>query len=77
MKIPALNCLKPTRKKLTAQDVLRSELKKAHDLHPAWAMPGAVINALEDAGFVIMSADERESEIAFAFQAGVDSVTEA
>ena len=65
------------KKKLNAQDVLRSELKKAHDLHPAWAMPGAVIGALEDAGFTIISNDELDNEIALAFQAGVDSVIEA
>lgn len=64
-------------KKLTAQDVLRSELKKAHDLYPAWAMPGAVIGALEDAGFTIISNDDLDTEIELAFQAGADSVLEA
>jgi hypothetical protein len=75
MKFP--NCLKAPQKKMTAQDVLRAELKKAHDLHPAWAMPGAVITALTDAGFTIISNDELDTEIALAFQAGVDSVAEA
>lgn len=77
MKCKLGNHLMRPRRKVTAQDILRSELRKAHDLHPAWAMPGTVINALEDAGFLIMSHDDMENEIAFAFQAGVDSVLDA
>lgn len=61
-------------KTLTAADVLRSELEKAHDIAPGYVLPGSVVSALEDAGFVIMSADDIENEISLAYQAGVDSV---
>ena len=77
MKNPLRNCRKPPIRKLTPEDVIRSVLKQAYDVHPAHLMPTAVIVALADAGFAVMSGDEVENEIALAFQAGVDSVTQA
>lgn len=67
---------KPQRKKPTPADVIRSELQKAYDLHPAYLMPGAVIGALEEAGFTIISTDDLDREIAYAYQAGTDDAAE-
>jgi len=61
------------RKKLTACDVLREQLSIAYDLHPGHLLPAAVEAALEDAGFLIMSADQLAAETELAFQAGADA----
>ncbi len=64
---------KPKRQKITARDVLREQLSIAYDLHPGHLMPAAVELALEDAGFLIMSADQLAAETELAFQAGADA----
>lgn len=76
MRIPFLNCGKAPRKtqKPTAESVILSELRKAYDLHPVRVMPGAIVAALDDAGFTIISYDDLDNEIALAHQAGVESV---
>lgn len=76
MKITVPNRPKRLQRKLTAEDVILPVLERGHDLHPAYLMPGAVTYALREAGFVILSTDDLDNEIALAYQAGVDSVTE-
>lgn len=56
--------------KRTVNDVLREVLERAHGLHPAYLMPGAIISALEEAGFMIISHEDFDGEIALAYQAG-------
>ena len=67
----------PGRKKkstpITARDVLREQLSIAYDLHPGYLMPASIEAALEDAGFLIMSADQLAAETELAFQAGADA----
>ena len=57
-------------RKVTAEDVLSQELQKAHRLHPNRLLPSSVIAALDDAGFIIISHDDLENEIALAHAAG-------
>jgi hypothetical protein len=45
-------------------------MQKAYSIYPAHMMPSAIIRLLADSGFVIMSEDEIQAEIALAFQAG-------
>jgi hypothetical protein len=45
-------------------------MQKAYSIHPAHMMPSAIIRLFADSGFVIMSEDEIQAEIALAFQAG-------
>ena len=59
-----------TPKPPTALDVLRAELAKAYELHPAYLMPGSIVTALEEAGFTIISHDDLDREIALAYAAG-------
>jgi len=42
-------------------------------MYPARMMPGTIISALNDAGFVIVSEADLDAEIALAFQAGEES----
>lgn len=60
------------RKKLTPEDVIRESLATAYAIHPGHLMPGAVISALEAAGFTIIAQDDLDREIADAHQAGVN-----
>ena len=48
-------------------------MQKAYSIYPARMMPSAVIRLFADAGFVIMSEDEFQAEIAIAFQAGFEN----
>ena len=61
----------------TASDVIQSQLQKAYALHPGHLMPGAVIAALGEAGYTILSNDELDNEVALAYEAGVDAGCEA
>lgn len=75
MRIPIRKDRRSPRKKPTAEDVLRSELKKWYDIFPV-EMPSILLSALADDGFTIMSADDLQNEIALAHQAGRDDVRE-
>lgn len=79
MRIPFLNCGKAPQKKQkpTAEGVILSELKKAYDIHPVRVMPSAVVAALDEAGFTIISYDDLDNEIALAHQAGVENGVES
>lgn len=57
----------------TPESVIFEVMQKAYSIHPARMMPSAIIRLLADAGFVIMSEDEIQAEIALAFQAGQES----
>ena len=59
--------------KSTPESVISAVMQKAHSIYPARMMPSAVIRLLSDAGFVIVSEDEIQSEIVIAFQAGQES----
>lgn len=69
MKIPLL---KRREKKLTATAVIQTQLMKAYDVYPTHMLPSAVVSALEDAGFLILSADQLDYEIQLAYQAGTN-----
>ena len=71
MKILRSNRLGDRRRKPTAADVIRSELKKAYDLYPDYLFPASVTTALADAGFTIVSDDDMERELHLAYEAGV------
>ena len=51
-------------------DVINEQLDLARALHPGYLMAGAVVVALEEAGYTIMSEDQLQAEIALAHQAG-------
>jgi hypothetical protein len=72
MRIPLRSRRRKPPEKLTPEDVIRGQLQTAHAIHPGHLMPGAVVSALTDAGFTIISEDDLDSEIALAHQAGVD-----
>ena len=57
----------------TPDSVISEVMQKAYSIYPARMMSSAVIRSLTDAGFVIMSEDEIQSEIALAFQAGQEN----
>lgn len=57
----------------TPESVISAVMQRAYSIYPARMMPSAVIHSLADAGFVIMSEDEIQAEIALAFQAGQES----
>lgn len=77
MKVPAvLNRRKKQAQKIRPEDVIREQLAKAYALHPGHLMPTAIIAALSDAGFRIISDDDYDREIALAYQAGADSAAE-
>lgn len=59
-------------KKPTPQDVIREQLATAYAIHPGHLMPGAIISALSDASFRIISDEDFDREIAAAHQAGVE-----
>ena len=54
----------------TPESVISAVMQKAYSIYPAHMMPSAIIRLLADSGFVIMSEDEIQAEIALAFQAG-------
>jgi hypothetical protein len=59
-----------TPKKRDVNDVLREVLDRAHSIHPAYTLPGAVTSALEEAGYTIISHEEFDREMALTYQAG-------
>jgi hypothetical protein len=48
-------------------------MQRAYSIYPAHMMPSAIIRLLNEAGFVVISEADLDSEIAFAFQAGQES----
>lgn len=66
------------RGKPSARDVINDQLTLARQLYPGYLMAGSVINALEDAGYVVLDRDQFDDEIALAhsagFQEGAESV---
>ncbi len=67
--------LRPRRKAKdrTPESVILAGLQQAHNMYPARMMPSAIISALNDAGFVIVSEADLDAEIALAYQAGEES----
>lgn len=65
------------RSRSIAQEVIQEKLELARDIAPGTVMAGGVIAALDEAGYVIMSHDDLEAEIALAYQAGYDEGREA
>lgn len=49
----------------------------AHKIHPGYLMAGAVVNALSEAGYTIMSDEQLAAEIALAHQAGHEEAAES
>lgn len=73
MRFPALNRQKKhVPSPITPEDVIRECLATAHAIHPGHLMPGAIISALSEAGFRIISDEDFDREIAAAHQAGVE-----
>lgn len=57
----------------TPESVISAVMQEAYSIYPTRMMPTAIIRALAEAGFVIMSEDEIQAEIAIAFQAGQEN----
>lgn len=53
----------------TPESAILAGLQRAYDI----MMPSAIIGSLRDAGFVIMSEDQLDAEVALAYQAGEES----
>ena len=61
----------------TVRDVINEQLMLAHKIHPGYLMAGAVVNALSEAGYTIMSDEQLAAEIALAHQAGYEEAAES
>jgi hypothetical protein len=72
MKLAVRNRRKNPAQKVRPEDVIRECLATAHAIHPGHLMPGAIISALSEAGFRIISDEDFDREIAAAHQAGVE-----
>lgn len=57
----------------TPESVISAVMQRAYSIYPAHMMPSAIIRLLNEAGFVVISEADLDSEIAFAFQAGQES----
>lgn len=57
----------------TPESAISAVMRVAYSLYPARMMPNVVIGLLADNGFVILSEDELQAEIAIAFQAGQEN----
>ena len=58
------------RRKATPESAISAVMQKAYSIYPARMMPSAIIRLLNEAGFVIISEADLDSEIVLAFQAG-------
>lgn len=77
MRIGSVIGRKLGRKRPKPEDVIREQLATAYAIHPGHLMPGAVMKALSDAGFRVISEDDLQDEIALAHQAGYTEGAEA
>lgn len=57
--------------------MINDQLTLAHQLHPGHLMAGAVVNALAEAGYAVISDEQMQAEIALAHQAGYEEGRES